>query len=553
MELDARVMTTAVLEYLPVETGVAPVAVPASNRWARLGVLSFHAASFALCSVLLLWLAVSLYMRHNRFPVYYHPDELSKGHQIQADERNFNHPQLMLECAIWMMQKRGIEPMSLPPDLIVYQGRDCSALLAAGAVVLLGWAGFVAAGWRGFALVGLAAALCPPLLAHSRYFKEEPSLMLGVAAVVLTGALFCRLRHWGWQIPLALVLGAAVALAASGKYAGVVMLVPAALVIILTNARRWYLIPVLLATMTWSGWQTWQSINWRAVQDWDAFVGVFEREHDHATTSHNGVTLEKPTPFFIEQMWFDAMPHTKALAIAAPFAWLLTRRRRGVGFAGPSMTFAVWLGLTLGVYTLAVSWSSIPFYRYILPSSVLLYAFAALAGVWLIGLIENRVARNAAFATLLIGLAGWQADRVRDFDRQFVHDSRDEAAKWVRTHIPTDAVVVADGYTELNRGPANWTGVQIIRTQYAADAGSIDSLIARSVRYVAVADSSYDRFLSPHTRAAENEQREFEYRQRFYRELFQTQPVAWMQRAKHPMHTFTNPDIVIFRLIPRAP
>ena len=327
-----------------------------------------------------------------------------------------------------------------------------------------------------------------------------------------------------------------------------VMIVPAAVVIIMTNARRWYLIPILLAAMTWSGWQTWQAINWRAMEDWDAFVNVFERESDHATTSHNGVTLDKPTGFFVEHMWHDAMPHTKVLAIVAPFAWLLTRRRRNAEPIDASMTFAIWLGVTIIIYSIAVSFSSIPFYRYILPSTLLLYAFAGLAGVWLIGLIENHVARNATFAALLIGIAAAQADRAADFDRQFVHDSRDALVRWVRVNVPVDAVVLADGYTELNRGNANWTGTQVIRMTFAADAGNVDSLIARGVRYVAVADSSYDRFLSPHTRAAENEEHEFESRQRFYRELFQTQPVIWQQRAKYPMHTFTNPDIVVFRL-----
>jgi hypothetical protein len=195
-----------------------------------------------------------------------------------------------------------------------------------------------------------------------------------------------------------------------------------------------------------------------------------------------------------------------------------------------------------------VSFSSIPFYRYILPATVLLYAFAAIGVVWMIRLIDGRVARHAVFAMVLVAVMVWQADRVSDFDRQFVDDSRDALAKWVRRTLAPGTLVVADGYTELNRGVPNQTPARVIRTQFAADVGSVDQLLSRGVRFVAVASSSYDRFTSRHTRGAAYEQREFEVRQQFYRELFHKYPVVWMHRAEHPMHTFTNPDILVFRL-----
>lgn len=527
----------------PTQTTEVPSGMTGSRRG---GELLFQTASWGLCSVLLLWLAVGIFMRNNHFPVMYHPDEWTKAQQILQDERNFNHPQLMLEFAQWLMRQRGLEPRLLNRDEVVFQGRDSSGVLAAVAVVLLGWAGFVIAGWKGFALTGLVSALCPQLLAHARYFKEEPSLCLGVAAVILVGAMMCRWRHWAWQVVLSGLLGSAVALAASGKYAGIVMIIPAVVLVLILNMRRWYLIPVFLVLLSLAGWETWKQINWRAVEDWDGFIEGFRRESEHATTQHTGVTLSRPTAYFVDLMWQDTMGHIKVLAVLVPVAWLLVRRRGGA--SDPLLTFSMWLGLTVGIYAFAVSLSVIPFYRYILPSTLLLYVFGAMGIVLWVRMIESRPLRHLVTASAIILLAVLQANRVKDFDRQFLDDSRDALVRWVCDNLPPGTSIIADGYTELNRSPRNWTPARVIRPQFAPDAGPIPDLVSRGVQYVIIASSSYDRFLSPYTRAAPGEEADFFRRKAFYEQLFANYPVVWKQQARYPMHTFTNPDIFVFRI-----
>lgn len=521
---------------------------PGMNEPRRWGTILFQAASWGLCSVLLLWLAVGIFMRNNRFPVMYHPDEWTKAQQILQDERNFNHPQLMLEFAQWLMRQRGLEPRLMYRDEVVFQGRDSSGVLAALAVVLLGWAGFVIAGWKGFALMGLVSALCPQLLAHARYFKEEPSLCLGVAAVILAGAMMCRWRHWAWQGLLSGLMGSAVALAASGKYAGIVMVIPAIVLVVMLNIRRWYLIPIFLILLSGAGWETWKQINWRAVQDWDGFVEGFRRESEHATTQHTSVTLSRPTAYFVDLMWQDTMGHIKVMSVLVPAAWLLTRRRKGV--SDPLMTFSFWVVLTGSIYAFAVSLSVIPFYRYILPSTMLLYGVGALGVILWIRMIESRPLRHLVAGTAIAALAVCQTNRVKDFDHQFMNDSRDTLVRWVYDNLPVGTLIVADGYTELNRSNRNWTPARVIRPQFAADAGSIPDLVSRGVQYVAIASSSFDRFLSPHTRPAPGEQADFFRRKAFYESLFAHYPVVWKQQARHPMHTFTNPDIFVFQIRP---
>ncbi len=502
--------------------------------------------AFGVLSIALLWFSSTLFMQNNRFPASYHPDEGGKAEQIATEKRNFNHPQLMLESAIWLLEWRGQDPKLMEREDIVFAGRDASAYLAGGAVVLLAWAGFFAAGWRGFALAAVGAALCPTLLSHARYFKEEPSLCLGVAAVICAGAMMCRLRHWGWQLPLATLLGVAVALAASGKYAGAVMVLPAIVIILLTNYRRWWLVPFLLLLMVWTGWQSWQSINWRAMENWDDFVEGFEREQNHAVTDHVGLRLATPTPYFFDQMIDEAMPHVPILVLIAPAAWVLTRRRKGIT-SGPSIIFMAWLGLTIIVYTVGVSYSVIPFFRYIMPASLLLYVFAAVSVLWWIRLIDSHPIRQIVTAMAIIALAWVQTQRVQEYDQQFALDSRDLLYQWARKNVPPGTVVVADGYTEWNRG-RNRTRADVTTGHFAASRGSIERLRSRGVKYVAIAGSAYERFLDPHTVASEGNEREFAEGQRFYNELINDYPVVWARQADHPMQTFTNPNILVFQI-----
>ncbi len=541
----------------------------------------------------LFFFSAHAFSQNNRFPVYYHPDEGTKADQLIGNHRNFNHPQLMLEAAIWLADARGIDLEQLQSERrfrrdgmhqeLVFLGRDTSAYLSAGAVVLLAWAGLFAAGWAGFTLTGIAAALCPALLAHSRYFKEEPSLCLGVAAVVCVAALICRRSHWSAQLLLAPLMGAAVALAASGKYAGVIMIIPGVLAIITANFRRWWIIPICLALLGYAGWDVWQRINWRAVEQWDQFTETFEAEKRHALTEHAGVTMDKPNDFFVRGILSEAMPHVLWLSAAAPVGLLLMRRRavyqrlasppssyyqrerlslpdpaaprqpwiaKRLKYRHETPLFAIWLGLTVIIYVVAVSYSAIPFYRYILPATLLLYVFAALGVVWLTNLIDKPQWRHAALGAAIVALAFAQAGRFRNYDRQFAIGSQNLLVDWINRNIPRGTPIVADGYTELNRGMFNQTRAQVIRGRFASDMGTLDSLRARGVKYVAVAGTSYERFLDPATMQAEGSGENFDRHQRFYRELFDNYPVVWARNAEYPMHVFNNPDITLFRIAP---
>ncbi len=155
---------------------------------------------------------------HNDFPFYYHADEPGKVRQIQAGERNYHHPPLMLDVVAATTH----EPAG-SPDLqrLARQGRWLSALYLALANALL----VVLAGFYGGTLAAVLATVFVTGdsfgLEAGHYFKEDTLLVLGLAATALAGAMRRRWRR-EWLGPL--VLGLAAGFAASTKYLGLLAL-----------------------------------------------------------------------------------------------------------------------------------------------------------------------------------------------------------------------------------------------------------------------------------------------------------------------------------------
>ena len=104
-------------------------------------------------------------------------------------------------------------------------GRSFSAACAGGSVIALSLLGFALNGWIGLVAVAVIVGLCPPLLVHAHYLKEDTALVLGFALTALAGHNFvqrCREegpRRWRYVRP-ALFLGAAAGIAVSSKYLG---------------------------------------------------------------------------------------------------------------------------------------------------------------------------------------------------------------------------------------------------------------------------------------------------------------------------------------------
>src|SRR5262249_49951176 len=115
-----------------------------------------------------------------------------------------------------------------------------SAAFATVAILALALTGYLAAGLWGFVIVGVITSLCPYLIAHSRFMKEDPALILGLALVVLASRIYFDAGRVLTKAIAAAALGAACAVAISGKYYGIVSLALA--------------VPILLAAAPNRGW-----------------------------------------------------------------------------------------------------------------------------------------------------------------------------------------------------------------------------------------------------------------------------------------------------------
>lgn len=540
----------------PPETAVAP---PSRPRLILLRTLSV--VGVLVLSVLLYRTALAIYTKHNDAPLNSHPDEPGKVEQLLSDTRNYNHPQLMLEAAKRLIPGLptetpppnvfGLRRLPMNPQTVVEQGRAVSARFAAAAAVGFALAGFAAAGWPGFLLLGLAVGLCPALLSHAHFFKEDASVMFGIACVICSGAWMIRVRSAGLSLWMTIALGVGCGLAASGKYAGAVMLGPAAVAAIAAALwrRQWGLAvaaPVILVAVSASVWAV---VNYRVFENFNGFLNSFEYEKQHSQTEHRDLTMDVPTAYFTDAVWTEAMPHVKALAVVgiALLGWRMGRRQ--------SWGFGAWLLLAGAVYAYMLSRSVIPFYRYALPVTVMLYAFAALALAWLTTLLKSPLYRGLTLATgvaLIGGLQGW---RCRDYTAQFADDSRPALRQWVNANLPPNTPVVTDNYAQLSngRGWGPWFVSNNTRTRIVGvfDAGGgaepVADLRRRGVKYVITASSGTDRFLSPYVKAVPGAEGWLAGRRQFYRDLQQC-PVAWSRVAAHPMKTFANPDIIVYRL-----
>ncbi len=528
-----------------------------------------HACLAVLASALLWVLLAPQFMRGLDVPLMWHPDEWTKVEQLQQDERNYNHPLLMLETTRIAMEWLGTERSDAA---IVRVGRQTSAWFAAGAGAFLALAGYAAGRWRGFLLVGSASALTPALFAHAHFMKEDAALAFGTSMVACAAATLCAARRrslYAWTVPATAFLGAAVGVAASAKYSGAVFAVPAIVLTVIVAARRrrwWWGVPTCVLLLSICAAGTWAGINHRAFDEWVSFREGFDREYEHGTTNHRDVTLAKPTAYFADAVWTDAMPHVKAstigCAILLPIAFTHRRRwRRRDGSRPTSTLFGAWLVLTAACYLVAISYSSIPFFRYALPVSLQLSAIAGLGVCY----VSDAIGARRGWAGWMIVIVGAafivivQGRRCADYAWQIEHDSKARLAEWVNANLPPRTFIVADGYTQLlgangfrrgrsaNRDPSASHAV-VWRGMLAADYGSLVWMRRAGVRYVAIAGTSYERYLSPHALAAPGSEAEFESRRTFYQELFERFPIVWKAKADHPMQTFANPDIYVFKV-----
>jgi hypothetical protein len=486
---------------------------------------------------LLLWalglfvLTLTLNLRHRTFAWYYHPDEPGKVEQVLTSQWDFHHPMLVLTTT-----KLAVETLhvSREPQAIVQTGRAVSAVFTAFAIVALSLLAFMWRGWPAAIAAGGALMLHHQLFELSHYMKEDAALLLGFALAWLAAFAFERRP----TLRLAAALGAACGVAISGKYIGVIALLPAihALWKAPGPGRGWcalafvaVLVPVLLA------------INWPLVSQLETFRTSLVRETSFVVTGQKGTTNRVPHALY----WNVFIDNT------TPAIWLLLifflaarwRERR-------ALTPVQWHLIAFPfAYALALSLSPKSNDRYFLPATAAFTLLAALGTVDLSRSLQRRFVGWLAAAALILGQAGSWAR----YNFAFQHDDSRELIAWCRTELPRDAVIAKDSRIWLPDPkkpatlPADAIPQKVLAAKFVADLGTLDELRAQGVTHVAVSESDYGRFFLKSVRPQAGQDADYFRRKAFYETLLREGEQPLFERERGTV-IYLHPGIRVYRI-----
>lgn len=295
-------------------------------------------------AVALAWGTFRLATAHNDFPLGFHPDEWSKVSQVLRPlDLNFNHPLLLIEGTIRLRQLTG--STTLDDLAVVREGRTFSAAMAGLWTLCVVLAGYRVGRWPGLLAFAATAGVVPPLLVYGHYMKEDASLAGGLGAVVLALTLACTARRRWTRLLAFALLGAAVALAVSGKLVGAATLPLALLACLIAPApavasrlhRRLTepLLRTVVLALTFSA--ALLTLNHRAFDftPWPvphrAATAGLEGEIDHALTEHTGVRLAQPNTYAPRIALAETHPVVLSVLTAGAIAVPLALRRRLAG------------------------------------------------------------------------------------------------------------------------------------------------------------------------------------------------------------------------------
>ncbi|HWE96100.1 MAG TPA: hypothetical protein VG269_19205 [Tepidisphaeraceae bacterium] len=499
------------------------------------------ACIFAACFV--------LYTRHNDFPAYYHDDEADKAAQIIRRDRNFNHPQLMLEGTQLLAAAR-----HTPPEIqaTVETGRAASAALAALGVVAMALAGFRLHGFPGLLVTALAVGLCPALVVYAHYMKEDASLIAGMGLCVLAAQVAWPRRERTTDAASLCFLGAACGLAASGKYTGAFTLavaVPFAMAWGRPGRKAAGMRALLLVLAAAAFFLL---VNHRAFGHFATMGSRLNGERRQTLEGLWGFRLSRPNLYHATIFVHQCMPHV--IVLVGIYVALLLARRIGRGFD-------LFLVVLAGGYLAMISFSAVPFNRYVLPVVVLAHLAAGMAVLRLRELVHHPLPRGAVWGTGAALILALQLPRCLDYSSQFANDSRERLRAWVAANLPSDAVIVQDGYVGLQEpfdprlGRCDRPEIRLYGSrsygcgQSAADAGDLDVLRRLGVDYVAVTDTEYNWYLDVNVKSNPDGRATFADRRRWYQDLFRDGQLVWRCAPAHPTFSqYNNPEIRLYRL-----
>jgi len=526
-------------------TGEPPRGAQASAQRGRGG--RRKALAGALLLAVAFAISFALYTRHAGMPFYYHSDEPSKVEQVTGERTlNFKHPLLLMNATRAFAHLSGADAER---QAAVRAGRTMSAAFAAGTVVALAALAWLEGGLLAALCVAAVVAFSHGLFTFAHFMKEDTAVAFGFACVLLAASGFARRPGAG----TAGALGAACALAISGKYVGAVALAGALpLAIVRLRALPPPALARGLAAFAAGCLAVLALVNVSVLLDFAAFRAGLAYETDHVATGGGRPFAGWLSTSYVHGLLSQTVWPVRLLA-AGYFGYVLASwPRRSFGERALAV-FPV-------AYLLLLQASPIKAIRYLLPVVVVAHALAGLAIVALAARFAGASpGRRAAAALLLLALVvAAEGRQVARHLREFAGESRVALYHWVARNVPPESQIVQDRYAGLpDPSEGYFTPEQpylpqvVLTRHYAVDVGTVDELRARGIEYVAVCERIYERFFGHERRfGSEGARANFERRRARYAELFEKGTLVFEAGASDIAGAPVNPIVRLYRIAP---
>ena len=383
-----------------------------------------------------------LYTLENQFPFHHHPDEPAKTRQVLRKDWNFHHPVLM----VWSTERilkllRELTDLERNAQTAVIVGRTLVAAFMAGAVAIISLLMVHAHGRVAGGVAGLIIGLNPALFHIAHSFKEDPLLVFGWCIAAAACALAYRTdtrRSW-------LLFGGACALAASGKYVGIIAFF-VALGMVLFRRRHVSDTPHLAVFLA-GFFVLLVVLNLPMFSRMGDFLAGFTREVTLVREGHHGVArTDVPHALYLRFLWKDTPLWLWPLVLLFLSKNLVTRSLRWTAAE-------FFLLVVLSIYLAGISCSPKIIYRYAFPLQFFLGTAAVLAAIVVLPRILrercNLLSANAAAIALGIFLITWHLTGfgqnpmkgLLPLLQAYRLDYYGDMIAWINDNLPPDATI----------------------------------------------------------------------------------------------------------------
>ena len=427
------------------------------------------------------------------FSAYAHPDEINKINQIVQSYYNFNHPLLMLNSARVAAMVSGNESDFESVKII---GRSVSVLYASLAVGIFSLGIGRLYGRLAAVGTGLFLMANPHLFEFAHYFKEEPTVLLGMSLTVLAMIVYSLRPGWG----TAIFCGASAGLAFSGKYAGIIVM-PFALYVVLAESKNKLrdALVFLLAFLA-----IFLAVNFPALFSINNAAGSLDREVVRLTGADQEVRRKIPHGVYTNRYWQISSPVLLGLLVL--YAWGLIQRR----FRLQPVEWAI--VLIPASYFAILSFIPVTSNRYFLPCGVFAACLSAAA---LPSVLAWRNGKWIAASLIVLSLA-WSSPKLFKVNQGFQADHLGELVKILETELPSDSLLIIG--EDLAIPP-----VKMPRTTYHPinPGETLESLIKKGFTHILVIPRNYKNYLNKTQNRTSLSDDDFQKIKAFYESLFE--------------------------------